>query len=873
MSSDEWLRISEAARRLGVSINTLRRWDAKGILTAQRDPTSGHRLYSLAALRLWEASSSGLPEPLFGREDALAWLERCRADGVRTITLAGPPGIGKTVLARAFAARTGARVADCSASALRTRAELSRAVARTLHTPRCAAHAIVEQLSNENIAMLLLDDVGPVEPDGLRWLDEISARVVVLVTTRWPLALAREHVLRLGPLAYPRAGVRDDDAPAVAFAIARLQAHGLPRIDDRLRVDATEMARRVEGHPLAIDRAAARAATLGTARVRQELESNPIPGGSNLETTLLDSLEGLEEQERTLMAVLGRLPGELDLADIELLADGPVVDPLQTLVERSLVQAHQVPDAPTTVRYSVHAIIRAVAERAFPSSGNDPLDGRIARWAVALARAHLDSRSTLSLAMVERSAGVLVHAWRSMASEEDHADDAATIAAGLATLVSVRGPTPELIEVMAHSVESTADPGLRSELVRQLALTNLESSDTQGAIERLEHAIDLARDHPEQASLALAQLSGLMARLGDLDTAARHLDTATKLADGQPHATLLVSGVRAFIALLTGRAQQARREIERYRSLAIQIGDVAFEASASSHLGNLADDQERYDEAAVHYARALELALDPRYERVFSAPIVAHFVGHRAVSLWQMGERDTALTLCEEAIQRARAAQSVRFEAFFEAWRGVMLATKGRLREAEQAMDIAAANSSLVEPVAEVLRAHVDLAGSAPGDWRAWARAARRWTSSSSATATQSRHLRLARRSVETLLLDRLPEESGDPTLMVSWDGLASEPTREVDYSKRPSLRRLLLELVLARLAEPGTTIPVASLLGAGWPDEKLVDGSGARRVHVALSTLRTQLLGDFLESVDGAYRLSPNLSVAVWRGAQRTQS
>lgn len=44
-----WLTIGEAARHLHVSINTLRRWEAAGLVVPHRLP-SGHRRYSRTQL-------------------------------------------------------------------------------------------------------------------------------------------------------------------------------------------------------------------------------------------------------------------------------------------------------------------------------------------------------------------------------------------------------------------------------------------------------------------------------------------------------------------------------------------------------------------------------------------------------------------------------------------------------------------------------------------------------------------------------------------------------------------------------------------------------------------------------------------------------
>ena len=42
---NEYLTVGEAAELLGVSKDTLRRWDRAGKLTARRHPITGYRLY------------------------------------------------------------------------------------------------------------------------------------------------------------------------------------------------------------------------------------------------------------------------------------------------------------------------------------------------------------------------------------------------------------------------------------------------------------------------------------------------------------------------------------------------------------------------------------------------------------------------------------------------------------------------------------------------------------------------------------------------------------------------------------------------------------------------------------------------------------
>ena len=47
---NEYLTVGQAASHLGVSKDTLRRWDNEGKLTARRHPVTGYRLYLLKEL-------------------------------------------------------------------------------------------------------------------------------------------------------------------------------------------------------------------------------------------------------------------------------------------------------------------------------------------------------------------------------------------------------------------------------------------------------------------------------------------------------------------------------------------------------------------------------------------------------------------------------------------------------------------------------------------------------------------------------------------------------------------------------------------------------------------------------------------------------
>jgi|APCry1669189204_1035204.scaffolds.fasta_scaffold374814_1 MerR family transcriptional regulator, copper efflux regulator len=47
---DDYIHITEAAKYLGVCINTLRNWEADGKLRVHRNPMNGYRLYKVSDL-------------------------------------------------------------------------------------------------------------------------------------------------------------------------------------------------------------------------------------------------------------------------------------------------------------------------------------------------------------------------------------------------------------------------------------------------------------------------------------------------------------------------------------------------------------------------------------------------------------------------------------------------------------------------------------------------------------------------------------------------------------------------------------------------------------------------------------------------------
>jgi hypothetical protein len=87
---------------------------------------------------------------------------------------------------------------------------------------------------------------------------------------------------------------------------------------------------------------------------------------------------------------------------------------------------------------------------------------------------------------------------------------------------------------------------------------------------------------------------------------------------------------------------------------------------------------------------------------------------------------------------------------------------------------------------------------------------------------------------------------------------------RVVSCAGHQLLRRLLLVLVRARMAEPGHPIGLGDLVAAGWPNERILAHAARNRVHVALSRLRRLGLGPWLVHVGDGWLLSTEIGLEL---------
>jgi len=302
--------------------------------------------------------------PLVGRETAIEELTKLVLE-YRVVTLTGPGGIGKTVLAsevgRSVFPTFQADVLFIELVSLSDPDLVRSTVAHVLnlqihgekHSPELVARAI-----GDRRAMLVLDNCEHVIEAAAALTENIvrmCPHVHVLATSRELLRIDGEYAYPVPALEVPSEDLEgSQDAlehSAVQLFIARtrsLRAYFEPQ-GDKLPV-IVSICRQLDGIPLAIEFAAARAATLGIQQVAGRLDDRfalltggrrtALPRHQTLGATLDWSYNLLPEAERRLLRHLGIFPAGFTIEAATTVVAGiesSVALGISSLVSKSLV--------------------------------------------------------------------------------------------------------------------------------------------------------------------------------------------------------------------------------------------------------------------------------------------------------------------------------------------------------------------------------------------------------------------------------------------------------------------------------------------------------------------------------------------------------
>jgi predicted ATPase/DNA-binding CsgD family transcriptional regulator len=305
--------------------------------------------------------------PLIGRDAELAAVLRLVADGVgRLVSLVGRGGVGKTRLALEVAwtldaGRPGSvgvvLLASVPAPQL-VAAEIADQLQIVIPPGLSAVDAVARRLQGAPRTVLVLDNFehllagAEVLTDLLDACDDLQ----LIVTSQAPLRLRPERVVRLSPLPVPADGIADlrevAAQPAVALYCDRAAAASdLFRLEPANAAPVISLCRELEGLPLAIELAAARAASLPAAEILARLPSRRLdvlrapkadsPARHHELRAAIDWTYGLlPAAERDLLRRLSVAGAAFEIEDAEALtATDPadVLDALSALVDVHLL--------------------------------------------------------------------------------------------------------------------------------------------------------------------------------------------------------------------------------------------------------------------------------------------------------------------------------------------------------------------------------------------------------------------------------------------------------------------------------------------------------------------------------------------------------
>jgi predicted ATPase/class 3 adenylate cyclase len=578
-----------------------------------------------------------------GRDTELAQLRDALATH-RLVTVIGPGGVGKSRLAvraaaEADAGRDGRWLVELAAvrpGEGTVAMTVASAVARALGVREQPGVELVEVLATELLErhlLLLLDNCEHVLDEAARLADTLGAHcphVIVLATSREPLNVPGELRYRIAPLPLPPSGGNWQellDYDAVRLFVERAHGETHATLDAATLRSAAEICRRLDGLPLALELAAARARQIGVVSVAARLADRftlltaPAVGEAAGRHTLLStvqwSYEMLDAPHRELFQRLAVFPASFDLDAAELvcsddtIARHDVAPLLADLVDKSLVATQL--DAGLPVHSMLETLREFAADRLAERADAPPMRLRHAAWIAGIVHPRPDLAS-VGEPQVRRLAL--------------HIDDALT-----ALAYCVELPEPEVAVRLLYA------------LYRYWARLGAYG-EAQWWFTRATSIRGLSARQRQVLGVALARLE---AELGDPTRAVALVDTVAATDDLDIDVAFFALTVQGQVHELAedfaGAVVAAQRLLERAEA----EGNLAMQSAAHETLGLALTGSDDLPGALEHTQRAVDLAIAAGDE--WRLPVLLYNL-HEVVNL--LGDRGRAVVMLRQVLAEVR---------------------------------------------------------------------------------------------------------------------------------------------------------------------------------------------------------------------------
>ena len=547
--------------------------------------------------------------PLLGRERELSEIQDFLG-GVRLLTLTGPGGVGKTRLALEAARRAENLFSDGMAFArlapLGDAALVVPTIAQTLGLKEAEGRSTRESLHaylRDKQFLLVLDNLEHL----LEVVPEIVALVescpglTVLATSRAPLRVRGEQEYPVGPLGMPdptRTPLAETIAgiPAVELFVDRAKAASpMFNLTEANAAAVAAICWRLDGLPLALELAAARARFLGPTALLSRLDRALEAGGARdlperqrtMRSTLDWSHDLLHVPEQELFRRLSVFAGGWTLEAAENVGAAGSVEAedvfafLGNLVEQSLVVAEGIADG--TVRYGMLEPVRQYALGRLEECGEDEeTRRRHASFYLGLAREvgpELKGQDQpIFLEKLETELGNL-RAAVSWSIGSGEAQEVADSVWEWWTYWWLSGHLLEGRRLMLEALASEPElaPTARARLLTLSATLGQAAGYLEPSRQANEQSVELFRELGDEDGLYFAMgTSGLIALgQGQPEEALSLMEGSGERRlelFGDKWAASAMFGFSATVALKLGDGARARRLAERALSLAREVG-------------------------------------------------------------------------------------------------------------------------------------------------------------------------------------------------------------------------------------------------------------------------------------------------------------
>lgn len=525
----------------------------------------------------------------------------------RIVTLCGPAGCGKTRLAVEVARVQLAEHPDGTSFVDLSAVANAGLVVGAVATAAGLGAASVPDLANlvrrlsAQIALLVLDNCEHLLGEAAAVAEALGrgcARLRILATSREPLGTDGERVYRV-------AGLPEPDA--VRLFVDRAQhADSAFRLDPTSAGTVAAICQRLDGLPLALELAAARASSMAPADMLERLDHrfrllvdgrSVVTRHQSIRAAVEWSEELLPDTERVLYRRLGVFVGGFQLEAAEAVASGPdlpceeVVPLLRRLVERSLVQFER---DEGHGRYRLLETLREHAlERLAQADELEAFRDAHARYFAELTwrthqrlldddstvpvmpkavqelgnyRAALEHTHSASSPIFAKLASSMYHVWQLISVEEGRGWLETALAAGspdpktrywlLWSLSLITGTQGDVAAARAYSEEALAicegqsDSLEASRIIANLGFFERMAGNVEASLDLAQRAVDLARETRQPGrrralAVAVYYLAGSLLMAGELDSGLAAAEESVAMAEdlGNPRVMRMARGV------------------------------------------------------------------------------------------------------------------------------------------------------------------------------------------------------------------------------------------------------------------------------------------------------------------------------------------